>query len=378
MESYESEVSSKLLNHQFGSSDPFAAAVRATRMAMVITDPCLADNPIIFVNDSFLKLTGYDREEILGKNCRFLQGPETDTDATKKIAHAIENLNDIHVDILNYRKDNTSFWNALYISPVFDNHGKLIYYFASQIDVTERVTNKKQIEDAKVHFEQQFAIKRQKLKKEMELKTILLHEVDHRVKNNLQIISSLIAMQMRTLNQSDLKQSLGVVQKHVDALSTVHRHLYHVQHVSNFHVSDFIRDLVHDLLSTTDTDVQLQFELDDVVVDADQATPLALVLNEIIAHHIDHYLKLPKGAHPELKFSLSKKEGHCHIKLIYPLTETLTLASGYYNPKLVSILARQLSASINNTLDKSAGIIEVVFPIVSRVNSEARGNSDAG
>lgn len=58
---------------QHGKADPFAAAVRATRMPMIITDPKQPDNPIVFANDAFLELTGYDRHEIIGRNCRFLQ-----------------------------------------------------------------------------------------------------------------------------------------------------------------------------------------------------------------------------------------------------------------------------------------------------------------
>ena len=67
----------ELLHNTTGRGDPFAAAVRATRMPMVITDPEHSDNPIVFFNEAFQKLTGYGRDEIIGRNCRFLQGPET-------------------------------------------------------------------------------------------------------------------------------------------------------------------------------------------------------------------------------------------------------------------------------------------------------------
>jgi len=119
----------------FSGSDPFAAAVRATRMPMVITDPKLPDNPIVFVNDAFARLTGYSREETLGRNCRFLQGPATDRDDIAWIRQSISTRSTIEVDLLNYRKDGTTFWNRLLISPVFDD-GELTYFFASQFDVT--------------------------------------------------------------------------------------------------------------------------------------------------------------------------------------------------------------------------------------------------
>ena len=116
-------------------SDPFSSAVRATRMPMLITDPRQPDNPIVFVNDAFRKLTGYEREETLGRNCRFLQGPGTNTSDVARIRDAIARRVPIEIDLLNYRKDGSSFWNRLLISPVFDG-GELTYYFASQFDIT--------------------------------------------------------------------------------------------------------------------------------------------------------------------------------------------------------------------------------------------------
>lgn len=118
------------------SSDPFAAAVRATRMPMLITDPNRPDNPIVFANDAFMRLTGYSREEILGHNCRFLQGPETDPADVARLRDSIRRRSEIEMEIINHRKDGSKFWNRVLISPVFDEDGKLSYFFASQLDVT--------------------------------------------------------------------------------------------------------------------------------------------------------------------------------------------------------------------------------------------------
>ncbi|MBD8067287.1 PAS domain S-box protein [Devosia sp. PTR5] len=123
--------------HRIGATtDPFAAAVRATRMPMLITDPNQPDNPIVFMNDAFTKLTGYTREEALGRNCRFLQGPGTSRDDVTRVRNAVARREAIEIDLLNYRKDGSSFWNRLLLSPVFDQDGKLSYFFASQFDVS--------------------------------------------------------------------------------------------------------------------------------------------------------------------------------------------------------------------------------------------------
>ena len=119
-----------------GGTDPFAAAVRATRMPMIVTDPRQPDNPVVFANDSFCRLSGYSRDEILGRNCRFLQGPETDPETIRRIRAAVDAAEPIEIDIRNHRKDGAPFWNRLLLAPVRDATGKLAYFFASQVDVT--------------------------------------------------------------------------------------------------------------------------------------------------------------------------------------------------------------------------------------------------
>lgn len=118
--------------------DLFFSAVEMTRMPMVVTDPHQDDNPIIFVNNAFIQSSGYSREEILGRNCRFLQGPESDPETINTIRNAIKNRTNTAVEIRNYRKDGTMFWNALFISPIFDENGELLYFFGSQLDITRR------------------------------------------------------------------------------------------------------------------------------------------------------------------------------------------------------------------------------------------------
>ncbi|KPC23611.1 Histidine kinase [Pseudomonas syringae pv. cilantro] len=125
-------------NIQHQSRDIFFAAVETTRMPMIVTDPNRPDNPIIFSNRAFLEMTGYSSEEIIGTNCRFLQGPETDQSVVQSLRDAIRERTDISAEILNYRKDGSSFWNALFISPVYNDAGSLIYFFASQLDISRR------------------------------------------------------------------------------------------------------------------------------------------------------------------------------------------------------------------------------------------------
>jgi len=116
----------------------FFAAVKTTRMPMIVTDPNAADNPIVFANPAFLSMTGYTWDELIGRNCRLLQGADTDLDTIAEVREAIAQRRETSVEVLNYKKNGAAFWNALFISPVYDSAGRLIYFFASQLDVTRR------------------------------------------------------------------------------------------------------------------------------------------------------------------------------------------------------------------------------------------------
>ncbi len=100
--------------------------------SVVISDPNLKDCPMVFISDEFVKQTGYSIEESLGKNCRFLQGPETDPRDIDCIRVAIKRQKSITIDILNYRKNGQKFWNRLRIRPLFDQNKKLIYFAGDQ------------------------------------------------------------------------------------------------------------------------------------------------------------------------------------------------------------------------------------------------------
>lgn len=100
--------------------------------ACVITDPRLPDNPIVYVTPEFEAHTGYSKEEVLGRNCRILQGPDTDPAAVAALRDAVENMQALEIEILNYRKDGTPFWNDLSIRPVFSKTGSLKSYVAVQ------------------------------------------------------------------------------------------------------------------------------------------------------------------------------------------------------------------------------------------------------
>lgn len=114
-------------------------AVVATELSFAISDPGRDQNPLVWVNPAFTRLTGYELDEVLGRNCRFLQGPNTDPASISRIRAALDDERPVTEVLLNYRRDGTAFWNQVSISPVLDGEGRVVNFVGVQSDVTERV-----------------------------------------------------------------------------------------------------------------------------------------------------------------------------------------------------------------------------------------------
>lgn len=116
----------------------FIKALQTAQQNFVVTDPSLPDNPIVYATQGFLNLTGYTLDQVLGRNCRFLQGPETDPKAVEKIRNAIEEGSDMSVCLLNYRVDGTTFWNQFFIAALRDAGGNITNYVGVQCKVSDQ------------------------------------------------------------------------------------------------------------------------------------------------------------------------------------------------------------------------------------------------
>ncbi|MBE9184324.1 PAS domain S-box protein [Microcoleus sp. LEGE 07076] len=114
-------------------------AIAASSSSILIADATKPDTPIIYCNRAFEKLTGYSSEEVMGRNCRFLQGPDTDRAQLDQLRSSLRSGTEIKVILKNYRKDKTFFWNELTVSPVLDGEGKLTHFIGVQNDITKRV-----------------------------------------------------------------------------------------------------------------------------------------------------------------------------------------------------------------------------------------------
>jgi PAS domain S-box-containing protein len=174
---------------------PFVVAAETTRMAMVFTDAKQPGNPIIFANDSFLSLTGYAREDVLGQSFNFLMAHAADPQALAKIEAEFLGTSDGGVEIRYRRKDGSEFWAALFISPVRLEGGAIVQYFASFVDLTA-------------------------LKEEQSHSRKLIGELNHRVKNTLATVQSIVWQALRTA--PDAKVIREVIETRLFALSRSH------------------------------------------------------------------------------------------------------------------------------------------------------------
>jgi PAS domain S-box-containing protein len=233
-------------------------------MPIVITDPRQPDNPIVLANQAFLDLTGYSADEVLGRNCRFLQGEGTSPVAVDAIRAGIVTEGDTHVEILNYRKDGTAFWNQLNVSPVHDEAGKLLYFFSSQIDVTD--FRKVQTLEASEHR--------------------LLKEVDHRARNVMAVVNGIV----RLTRADDSRRYANAIQLRVKALADAHTLLAERgwKEVS-------LSEVVEQQITAVDPG-RITAVGPKVSVAAFVVQPLALVLHELLNNATAHgALSQPEG-----------------------------------------------------------------------------------
>jgi len=255
-------------------------AITNTTDAIVITEANTIEIPgptIIFVNDAYLKMTGYKREEVLGKNPRILQGINTDRGELKRLRNALENNLPIKVELINYKKNGEEFWSGITISPVVNNQGKTTHWIAVKRDITE---NKK--------YDQN--IKKATIQAQENEKYFIGRELHDNIAQIL--VGSLFSLSTVKGNtdkdNARLKDAIEDVRNSIDEI----RNLSHQLAPSKFKSDNFIlsiQQLIKSINKENNFKVITHFDkIDDAILDSDKQLNLYRILQEQLQNIIKH------------------------------------------------------------------------------------------
>ena len=238
---------------------PFVVAAETTRMPMLFTDARAPNQPLIFANDSFLTLVGYDREEVLGQRFDFLMVRPTDPHALAQVEAAFGGGSEGSFDIRCRRKDGPAFWAALFVSPIRDQAGDVVQYFASLVDLTEH-------------------------KQEAERLRFLLDELNHRTQNMLANVQAITA---QTLRGAADKQVVDAFEGRILALSKAHS-LLGRKHWETVSLRDVIEQILRPFGLSDSRVARFSVEGDDVRLHPKAAMTLAMVFHELATNATNH------------------------------------------------------------------------------------------
>jgi two-component sensor histidine kinase len=260
-------------------------------------------------------------------------------------------------EVLGYRKDGSSFWAALTVSPVEHQAG----YPHLSVMVLSDVSVKKQ---ASRLLEEEVERRTQDLQATLEQKTALLHEVEHRVKNSLQMTASLVLLKARRLQNAEARKVLQEIAERVGALSAAHRLLYASGDVSRFNLREFTSELADELiLALPKGQVGLNLDVQPLGIPASKAAPLALLLNEVIGNAVKH--AFPNGREGQLTIAIGRVENGVKIAVeddgvgldYSPAPE------GSFGKTLIAMLVHQLKGQLTWHDMKPGTRAEIVMPV---------------
>ncbi|MCB8840082.1 PAS domain-containing protein [Aurantimonas sp. VKM B-3413] len=250
------------------------AALAKLPLALVLTNPYLDDNPIVYANRAFERMTRYAAEAAIGRNCRFLQGDETDPDHVRQIGEALKAEREISVDIVNYRADGTRFLNRLMITPLYDQEDKLQCFLGVQRDMSEG----EDLTVAKGDAAAPSPI------------DATLGEIQHRVKNHLAMIIGMIRMQARSQTSEEAFHALA---RRIESLQLLYQEMSEAGVGSSHSKRVPLGAYVSRVAATIGhldgrRSVRINVDCDAIDVNVDRAARIGLLFSELLTNALKH------------------------------------------------------------------------------------------
>jgi PAS domain S-box-containing protein len=246
------------------------SAITRAPFAMVLTNPRLPDNPIVYVNRAFEIVTGYASEAAVGRNCRFLQGEDTDPAAIQRLRAAISERAEVTVDLKNYRADGAPFWNRLMLAPLLEESGEAAFFMGVQL--ASKAAPKDPAGTARLDG--------------------ALREIQHRVKNHLAMIVGMIRMQAAQVDAAH--EDFKTLARRIETLQLLYEELMKPaagpgQNSDDVALGAYLTR-VATAISYLDgrSGVRVNIDADAVTVPFDTATQIGLVLSEIMTNTMQH------------------------------------------------------------------------------------------
>ena len=309
------------------------AAVEQSSNTVIITD---INGIIEYVNNKFVELTGFGKEEAFGKTSSLIQSGETSAEVYKDMWSSILTGNVWEGELKNKKKNGALYWEKIKITPVVDEHDRIVNFIAVKDDITEKKMND------------------ELLKKNLKDKEIMLREIHHRVKNNLQIVTSLLNLQASSVDEPKLKEQLKISQNRVRSMALIHQLLYRSADLSRINMEEYMYGITSQLLSVYSEikdRVRIKCVSRDIDFTIETAVPYGLLVNELITNSIKH--GFPKGRKGVIKIELLHN-GENDYELIYNdngIGIPFTVVNGHvhgFGLYLIETLVSQLDGEINH------------------------------
>lgn len=313
------------------------SAVATTTESVVILEASPSDLPgrkILYVNDAFTGMTGYNKEEAVGKTPHFLTGPETDDEVRSYLRSKMDNWKVCEAELINYKKNGEPFWINVSMSPVKNSDGDYSHWVCVGRDISERKSNERE------------------LKESLKEKEVLLMEIHHRVKNNLAVVSGIMQLQAFDEENKGLQKKLYDSVVRIQTMGTIHELLYQSKNLSKVFIDETIKKLVTNITQTFHIQKGLEttFELEEIELNINQAIPCSLIVNEVITNVLKHAFKdQEKG---NLYVAVYEKDKKIHVEIQddgkkLPPDFNSSMTGSTLGLKLIETLSKQLNADYN-------------------------------